>query len=416
MKVVDKKICTPLEVVINYFLEHNYSENMFNKDGSINLNYNSYKKTGTIAKIFEEHWDECYFKNKELIDKYRPNAINEVQKIIDCANKDLGCTAYTCPKCHDVIFIGNTCKSRLCTSCGYKYKTERVESIMQHVVNCPHRQMVFTIPMEMRCYFFDFQYMDLLFKAVNMTLDSILHESYKKNKNGILIKYEINKGFKFGFYSFLHTFGRDIKWNPHIHVLIAETIFNDEGKSKKYTYFDYDALSKRFQKILLDLMKDIIPKNIIKKIYNDHKKGFYVYAEPKKFKNFKHGVEYVARYCGRPCISENRIINYDGKNVTFCFNAHEDESYHEVTVSACEFIMMILRHLIPFEFKMIRSYGFYRKKLKNHDKINMLIKDSVKKFRKQLLKYELSILNSFNRSPFDCPRCNTRMDFLCVVT
>lgn len=163
-------------------------------------------------------------------------------------------------------------------------------------------------------------------------------------------------------------------------------------------------------------MKDIIPKNIIKQIYNNHKKGFYVYAEPKKFKNFKHGVEYVARYCGRPCISENRIINYDGKNVTFCFNAHEDESYHEVTVSACEFIMMILRHLIPFEFKTIRSYGFYRKKLKNHDKINMLIKDSVKKFRKQLLKYELSILNSFNRSPFDCPRCNTRMDFLCVVT
>ena len=46
-------------------------------------------------------------------------------------------------------------------------------------------------------------------------------------------------------------------------------------------------------------------------------KGFYVYAE-KKFKNLKDSVEYVTRYCGRPAISENRILKYDGENVTFC--------------------------------------------------------------------------------------------------
>ena len=163
-------------------------------------------------------------------------------------------------------------------------------------------------------------------------------------------------------------------------------------------------------------MKHIIPKNVISNIYKNHRNGFYVYAEPKKFKSLQDGVEYVARYCGRPCISENRILNYDGINVTFSYNAHEDDSYHEVTVSACDFIKMILRHLIPFEFKTIRSYGFYRKKLPNHDKINMLIKDCVKKFRNQVLKHGLSILNSFNRSPLDCHHCNTTMNFLCVLT
>lgn len=412
----DKKICVPIETFKEYYLTHNYNENMFTKDGNINPNYNSFKKTGLIAKIFEEHWEEFYDENNELIDKFRPNAKHEVQKIIDCANKNLGCTAYECPTCHDVIFVGNTCKSRLCTSCGYQYKNERVENIMQHAINCPHRQIVFTIPKEMRIYFFNFKNMNLLFQAVNLTLDSILHESYKKNKKGELIKYNINKDFKFGFYSFLHTFGRDLKWNPHIHVLIAETIFNNNLFSKKFNYFNYDALSKRFQKILLDLMKNIIPTNVISNMYKNHRNGFYVYAEPKKFKCLQDGVEYVARYCGRPCISENRILNYDGVNVTFSYNAHEDDSYHEVTVSACDFIKMILRHLIPYEFKTIRSYGFYRKKLPNHDKIKMLIKDSVKKFRNQILKHGLSILKSFNRSPLDCPRCNTTMNFLCVIT
>lgn len=63
-------------------------------------------------------------------------------------------------------------------------------------------------------------------------------------------------------------------------------------------------------------------------------KWFYVYAEKKIFKNIKSCIEYVTRYCGRVPISENRIINYDGNNVTFCYNAHENESYHEENVTA----------------------------------------------------------------------------------
>ena len=208
-----------------------------------------------------------------------------------------------------------------------------------------------------------------------------------------------------------------MKWNPHIHVLIAEKTFNEiTGKSKDLNYFNYDALSRRFQKVLLDLMIDIIPYKVRKQIYNKHKNHFYVYAEPKKFFSLKDGIEYVSRYCGRPCISENRIISYDGNNVTFWYNAHEDESYHEVTVTAEDFIKLILRHIIPSQFKTIRSYGFYRKKLPLHDNINMLIKKEIRKFRKELLRHELSIIKSFNHSPYDCPKCSTRMNFLCFIT
>lgn len=66
-----------------------------------------------------------------------------------------------------------------------------------------------------------------------------------------------------------------MKWNSHIHVLIAEKLFNKiTGTFKNLTYFDYDVLSKRFLKVLLDLMKNIIPHKTIKQIYNNHKKGF----------------------------------------------------------------------------------------------------------------------------------------------
>ncbi len=417
-----ENITIPLSIFREEFLKNNYNENMIKSDGSLNPKYNSFKKTGIIASIFEDHWDYVYSENKDLIDKYRPNANKEINKVIDCYNKNLGCSAYECPNCHEIIFVGHTCKSRLCSSCGYKYKNERVENILQTCYRCSHRQIVFTIPKELRkFFFFPFgEMIDILFQAVHNTIYSILNESFKfSKKKKKLIKYMSKIKYTPGFFAFLHTFGRDLKWNPHIHVLLAEIKLGNNNTLLKWDYFNFDALSFRFQKILLDLLsKKLGPsfKNTKTKLFNKYKKGFYVYAEKKKFKSLKEGIEYVTRYCGRCPISENRIINYDGKNVTFSYNDHYDDSYHEITVSAKDFIIMILRHLLPEQYKIIRYNGFYRKKHKLHDKMVLLIDKTKRAIRKTFLKYEFSISKSFNRDPYKCPKCQTKMDFVCLIT
>ena len=77
---------------------------------------------------------------------------------------------------------------------------------------------------------------------------------------------------------------------------------------------------------------------------------------------------------------------------------------------------MILRHIIPEQFKVIRYYGFYRKKHPLHDTMVLLIDKAKRAIRKSLLKYELSIFKSFNRDPYKCPKCSTRMDFVFEIT
>lgn len=405
---------------LNFYNSRTYNANCFNDDGSLNKNYNSFKSTGIIAQIFDDHWFSTYLANKNLIDLYRPNADKEIHKIIDCYNKNLGCSLYECPNCHDIVFIGHTCKSRFCSSCGYKYKSHRVESVLQTAYNCPHRQIVFTIPSQLRSYFF-FPFenrINILFQAVRDTIYSILNESFKKNKYGILKKYSSRIKFSPGFFAFLHTFGRDLKWNPHIHILIAELKLGNNGSWKFWKFFDYDALSKRFQKILLALLSKHLGRSFSKlknDLFRSYPNGFYVYAEPKKFKDIKSGVEYVTRYCGRVPISENRIVNYDGHTVTFSYIDHKDNRYHEMSLSASEFILTLLRHLLPSQFKIIRYYGFYKKKHLLHSKMIPLIKSHTRIFRKSLLKYQSSILLSFHRDPYNCPKCDTKMNFvLCI--
>ena len=418
---MNNKISIPLSIFTREFLNNSYTQNMFKADGSFNPKYNSFKKTGLIASIFEDHWPSFYSNNKVIIDKFRPNANFEVNKIIDCHNKNLGFSVYECPNCHDMVLIGHTCKSRLCSSCGYKYKNDRVENILQTAYKCNHRQIVFTIPKELRNFFF-FPFrnrIDILFNAVRNTIYSILNESFKFSKKKMkLVKYKSKFNFTPGFFAFLHTFGRDLKWNPHIHILLAEIKISN-NLVLKWDYFNFDALSIRFQKILLDLLSKELGKDfepLKYKLYNKYKKGFYVYAEKKIFKSLKDGIEYVTRYCGRVPISENRIINYDGKYVTFSYIDHYDNSYHEITISALKFILLLIQHIVPHQYKIIRYYGFYRKKLPIHDKMVLLIDKTKRHIRKTFLKYEFSILKSFNRDPYNCPNCDTKMDFVFEVT
>jgi hypothetical protein len=50
---------------------------------------------------------------------------------------------------------------------------------------------------------------------------------------------------------FLHPFVRDIKHNPHIHVLISERVIDNDLKLKKYDYFIFESLRKSFMNQLL---------------------------------------------------------------------------------------------------------------------------------------------------------------------
>ena len=108
-------------------------------------------------------------------------------------------------------------------------------------------------------------------------------------------------------------------------------------------------------------------------MYLKYKNGFYVNNKLEddgyKFNSIEELIRYLTRYCARPAMAEFRIINYDGENVTFYYSDHTNEEYHEETNSAFEFITKLLRHLLPQNFKSIRSYGFYNKSSKLCDNV-----------------------------------------------
>ncbi len=117
-----------------------------------------------IKDIFEDHWNK-FFKSYLNI-TIRETVFENINKMLKCKTLDLGFDVFKCPNCGKEKFCFHTCKSRLCSSCGNKYNTERQTSIFSKLFKFKHRHVVWTIPEELRNYFReDRQRLSLLFKA-----------------------------------------------------------------------------------------------------------------------------------------------------------------------------------------------------------------------------------------------------------
>ncbi len=357
----------------------------------------------SIRDIFIKHWNSfCnYAKGNNFI--IRDIVYYEVAKMMKCRTPALGFSLFECPNCGNTHIQFHSCKSKFCTSCGNKYSKERVINITSKLYNCNHRHLVFTIHDALWNLFrADRNKLNLLFEAVNITISSWFKDRYGKH------------GFKPGFILVLHTFGRDDKWNPHIHALIAELGVNNNN-CKKIDFLPYDMLRKRFQKVLLDLLeKDIGKKefrNLKNKVYQTSQNGFYVRAKKNENLGTQQNVEYVLRYCGRPAFAASKILNIDGDYITFWYQRHEDNLYVVETIHIFEFIKRIIIHIPEYQFKTIRYYGFYCRKSKFHDKMIMLVHSGKIEFARKFNKWFLLSMKTFNKSPLICSKCKTVMQF-----
>ena len=68
----------------------------------------------------------------------------------------------------------------------------------------------------------------------------------------MFLKMNKSQSFTPGFICVLHTFGRDLKWNPHIHCLISEGGLGNSGLWRNVRYFNYTLLRDSFQTALLN--------------------------------------------------------------------------------------------------------------------------------------------------------------------
>ena len=227
-------------------------------------------------------------------------------------------------------------------------------------------------------------------------------------------------GAEIGFFSILHTWGQNLMYHPHVHLVVTGgglTEVNTWKEKEEDFFIPVQVMSRVFRGKFLDYMKkekiEFYGSNkdlenpasynsLIQKMYD---KEWIVYCK-EPFKNAECVIQYLGRYTHRVAISNERILKIEGEKVTFKGRDYKDNNkMKEMIISIQEFIRRFLMHILPPHFMKIRYYGL----LGNRNKKKKLLKCKILTRTKIYIKKQLPTLELLKQTlgkDFNlCPHC-----------
>ncbi|MCK5155032.1 MAG: transposase [Spirochaetales bacterium] len=238
----------------------------------------------------------------------------QAKAIMECRTA-LGGHVDFCPDCGYERNSYNSCRNRHCPKCQTLKKEQWIGKRCEDILDVRHFHAVFTIPSELNQIVMQnpATLYRILFKT---TADTIRELASDPNYLGIVP----------GFTSILHTWGQNLSFHPHVHMVITGggMIPEDKWKSAGKKFFlPVKVLSRLFRgKFLSELIKLYDNGSVIYRGKNGNKvshqtfnnlmttcyaKDWCVYCK-KPFKGTNGVFAYLGRYTHRVAISNNRIL------------------------------------------------------------------------------------------------------------
>lgn len=331
----------------------------------------------SVKLIFQEHWED-YLKTHKVREIERA----EVEKMLSCKDESRGGFWYYCKTCNEYRFIPFGCNSRLCSCCGKRYTDQWASTLADRLKkNIYHRHLVFGIPDMLWKYFQEDRklykvLMDVAYKTIKATFSKINHQDVTP---GVVEVY--------------HPFGRDIKHQPHVHMIVTEGGYNREGKFvSSGNYIPYNALHKNWEYNILKALRKCLPDGTVEEAYRKYPKGFCVYVRKERISSRKGLAKYIGRYVRHPAIANTRIVAYNGEAVKFYWKDHDDKIHFKIML-VHDFISAIIQHIPEKNQKLVRYYGAYSRR------------------SKKSIKSSITTSVSEGRVCY-CPKCHERMEFV----
>lgn len=245
----------------------------------------------------------------------------------------------------------------------------------EDVLEAPYFHVVFTVPQELNSLIYSNQQLlyDSLYHSVSATINELTADSKHLDA-------------KVGYICVLHTWGSEMNFHPHIHVILlgggltAKNKWKDKGKN---FFLPVKVLSKMFRGKYMDELKHLWENDQLQFHGTSEKyRNYYAFKElldicykkewiphcKKTFNGAQSVINYLGKYTHRIAISNHRIIRMDKDSVTYYVKDYCNEgTWKEHSISGVEFIRRFLMHVLPKRFVRIRHYGLLctRSKTKN---------------------------------------------------
>jgi len=381
-----------------------------------------------LVTILAAHWAEFVAGYKEWI---RPVVFENVRKVLACRTPVLGCHVYQC--CGKVKIVPHSCKSRLCPTCGKHATDVWADEVLNGLLDVPYHHLVMSIPWQLRI-------------VVGMNRKEGLNLIVKSATEAIQQWARDVKKMRMGIMLVIHTFGSDMKWHPHVHLIVSAGGLSLDGKEWIATdprfLMSHKGLKARWKYQVTTRMKEA------------HKAGCWRFPKSKAFLRQypcfasmlnklwsvtwyawivaslldpRFSVGYIGRYTKRAVLAEYRITYYDGKIIRFAYRDYaEGGKTSYMTLKVTTFIGRLVRHIPDKGFPMIRYAGLFanrwrkgylakaRKALKKWRRQQKVAQPRLNKQETKLTWAERQALYT-GTNPLVCPVCGQPMVLVGIV-
>ena len=314
----------------------------------------------TIQDIFLQFYPK-------YLEKYTPSIHQSkvANCIINCKTGAYGANISVCEDCGHLQIHYNSCRNRCCPMCQALPKEKWMDKRREDVLEAPYFHLVFTVPQELNPLIYSNQQLlyDVMYHSVSNTINELTEDSK-------------HLGAKVGYICVLHTWGSEMNYHPHIHVILLggglspKNQWRDKGEE---FFLPVKVISKLFRGKYLDELKKLWDTQKLQfhgssEKYRNHysfkelldicyKKDWIPHCK-KTFNGAQSVINYLGKYTHRIAISNHRIIRMDDNTVTYYVKDYREEGkWKECTISGIEFIRRFLMHVPPKRFVRIRHYG-----------------------------------------------------------
>jgi len=347
-----------------------------------------------------------------------PKQAKTATHIMNCKTGAYGSNISVCDDCGSRRYHHNSCRDRGCPMCQELPKEKWIDAQKEDVLDAPYFHVVFTLPAELNSLIYGNQKVlyDLLYRC---SADTILTLSADE-------KY---LGAKVGFLSVLHTWGSNLGYHPHLHMVVLGGGLCEEGhwKTKGENFFlPVKVISHVFRGKYLAGLKEIRESGMLtchgecEKYQGDDQfqslmdncygKEWVTFSK-KTFRDATSVIEYLGRYTHRIAISNHRILSMDEENVTYRVKDYKkDGGWKTMTVTGAEFIRRFLMHVLPKGFVRLRHYGLLCNRSKKENMIkcrNLIGCEKYLSVLRNMAADEL-LKHLYGIDIHECPECGSR--------
>ena len=254
-----------------------------------------------------------------------------------------------CGDCGAQRVVPHSCGHRSCPHCQHFESQRWIERQTQALVPGSYFLITFTLPLELRALVW--QHQRTLYAALmNCAWETL--RTFSHNHRQL-------KGSP-GAVAVLHTHSRKLDFHPHVHLAMPGAAVDvDKGlwRSLRKTakgdgyLFNHKALAKVFKAKFLAALVELglqAPPGV---------PDAWV-VDCKSVGNGGPALVYLGRYLYRGVIQEKDIVCCENGQVTYRWRDSKTKKQDQRSVSAVEFLRLVLQHVLPKGFRRARNYGF----------------------------------------------------------